>query len=62
LTDQVRWTTKYIRSKTTNTEATVSGVTSFDSDGFTLGSAGTTNNSGASMASWNWKANGSRFS
>ena len=34
----------------------VQDVTSFDSDGFTVGSAGTQN--GGDMVSWNWKANG----
>jgi|TARA_X000001382_G_scaffold127842_1_gene116377 hypothetical protein len=57
-TDQVRGATKYIRSNTTNTEATVSGVTSFNSDGFTLGSANETNESGVEFYGWNWKANG----
>ena len=57
-TDQVRGATKYIRSNTTNAEATVSGVTSFNSDGFTLGSANETNESGVNFYGWNWKANG----
>ena len=60
LYDAVRTATKYLRAESSDAEGTAStGLTSFDSDGFTLGSAGTTNNSGASMASWNWKANGS---
>ena len=57
LYDAVRGATKYLRSESTDGEGTAStGLTSFDSDGFTVGSAGTTNNNGANMASWNWKA------
>ena len=54
--DAVRGVTKRLRSNQNNAENTSSGVTSFDSDGFTVGtdSAG---NSGT-MVSWNWKANG----
>tara|TARA_Y100001937_G_scaffold90506_1_gene122444 strand:+ start:1920 stop:2948 length:1029 start_codon:yes stop_codon:yes gene_type:complete len=59
LYDSVRTATKYLRSESTDAEGTASdGLTSFDSDGFTLGSGGTTNASSASMVSWNWKANG----
>ena len=59
LYDAVRGTTKYIASNNTGAEGTESGVTSFDSDGFTLGSAGGTNGNSETYASWNWKANGS---
>jgi len=55
--DSVRGATKYLRAESTDAEGTAStGLTSFDSDGFTVGSAGTTNNNGADMVSWNWKA------
>ena len=54
--DAVRGVTKRIRSNQTNAESTSSGVTSFDSDGFTVGSD-SAGNSGT-MVSWNWKANG----
>jgi len=57
--DAVRGATKYLRAESNDGEGTAStGLTAFDSDGFTVGSAGTTNNNGATMASWNWKANG----
>jgi len=59
LYDAVRGTTKYIASNNTGAEGTESGVTSFDSDWFTLGSAGGTNGNSETYASWNWKANGS---
>tara|TARA_R110002072_G_scaffold298504_1_gene472579 strand:+ start:533 stop:1579 length:1047 start_codon:yes stop_codon:yes gene_type:complete len=54
--DAVRGVTKRIRSNQNNAESTSSGVTSFDSDGFTVGSD-SAGNSGT-MVSWNWKANG----
>lgn len=57
-TDQVRGATKYVRSNTTNAESTASGVTAFNSNGFTLGSAGETNQSGIEYYANSWKANG----
>jgi hypothetical protein len=54
--DAVRGVTKRLRSNQDNAENTSSGVTSFDSDGFTVGSD-SAGNSGT-MVSWNWKANG----
>ena len=59
LYDGVRGTTKFISSENTSAEGTQSnGLTSFDSDGFTLGSYGGTNGSGGgsgpNFASWNW--------
>ena len=60
--DAVRGAGKYIRSDTTNAEVDSSGsfgITSFDSDGFSLtGSGGRTNASGGTYASWNWLAAG----
>ena len=59
LYDAVRGATKRISSNNTNAESTKSnGVTAFDSDGFSLGSAGQNNYNGDAIASWNWKANG----
>ena len=54
--DSVRGATKFIESNTTNAEATGSNyLTSFDSDGFTLGNDQShVNASGDSYASWNW--------
>jgi len=60
LTDSVRGATKTIRSNTTDAENTESEyLKSFDSDGFTLGTRSEPNGSGATFASWNWKASGS---
>jgi len=59
LFDAVRGNTKRLQSNTTGAETTeTTAITSFDSDGFTLGSGGTANGSGTTLASWNWLANG----
>jgi hypothetical protein len=55
LIDSVRGVTKYINSNDTGAERTSSNfIESFDSDGFTLGSANDTNQSSQTYASWNW--------
>jgi hypothetical protein len=59
LFDAVRGTTNAIYSSGTFAEATESGVTSFDADGFTLGSQSDSNGSGEGHVAWQWKANGS---
>jgi hypothetical protein len=56
LFDSSRGVTKYLSSNSTNAEATASGVTSFDSNGFSLGSA--FNQSSLTFVAWNWLANG----
>ena len=56
LFDSNRGVTKYLRTDTNATEATASGVKSFDSNGFTLGSA--FNQDTLTFVAWNWKANG----
>ena len=62
LVDSVRGNTKYIRSQTNTAEETNStAVTSFNSDGYALGSAGNVNDN-ANYVSWNWKAGGSASS
>ena len=59
LYDSSRGTGKLISSNTTDAEQTVStGLNSFDSDGFTLGSAGGANASGGTFVAWCWKVNG----
>jgi hypothetical protein len=59
LTDAVRGVTKDIRSNNTDTEATDSnGLTTFGTDGFTVGTKANINNNGNNIVSWNWKANG----
>ena len=57
ITDAVRGATKLLRPNLTASEATYSdSLTSFDSDGFSLGadSNGEQNKSGDSYVSWNW--------
>jgi len=56
--DAVRGVTKAIKPNGTDAEFTQSGVTSFNSDGFTLGSHTGGNENNINFASWNWKANG----
>ena len=58
LFDAVRGATKRIIPNDNSVEGTQSnGLTSFDSNGFTLGDAGLVNQN-YNYASWNWKANG----
>jgi hypothetical protein len=62
LYDSVRGATKALISNATNAEITrATGLTSFDSDGFTLGSYGGHNESPENV-SWNWKAGGTAVS
>jgi hypothetical protein len=56
LFDSIRGTSKWLTSNGTNAEATVSGVASFDSDGFTLGADTGQNNSGTTYVAWTWDA------
>jgi len=57
--DAVRGGTKTLYSNLTNAQGTnADAITSFDSDGFTLGANAQSNGNGLSLASWNWKANG----
>ena len=62
LYDSVRGTTKAIRTSLSNAEVTgATTLTSFDSDGFSLG-ADSDVNTAESFVSWNWKAGGSASS
>jgi hypothetical protein len=48
---------KFLKSNSTDAEGIIlDTVTSFDSDGFTLGSAAGNNGSGNTLVSWNWLA------
>ena len=59
LFDAVRGSNKWLRSNNTNAEATATNMlTSFDSDGFSLGDDGHMNLNGNANVAWNWKANG----
>jgi len=57
--DVVRGATKQLYPDLNNAEVTGSdGVSSFDSDGFTVGTGASFNGNGNNIASWNWKAGG----
>ena len=63
LTDAVRGAGKGLFSNLTSTEydygtGASGSVKSFDSDGYTLGTASQINANGTDFVSWNWKANG----
>jgi hypothetical protein len=64
LQDTVRGNTKFLESNSNGAEQTNSstGLLSFDSDGFTVGSGNDWNNSGETFVAWDWKANGSGVS
>ena len=65
LLDSVRGPHSWIGSNSTAEEDTDANayLSSFDSDGFTLdGGGGSTNNSGTTYVSWNWKAAGTASS
>jgi len=54
--DSVRGATKEIYTNNSSAESTVAaGVTSFDSDGFSLGSEDGTNKNTETIVAWNWK-------
>jgi hypothetical protein len=57
LSDVIRGSTKRLKSNATDAEDTITSLSSFDSDGFTLSNTGY-NGSGETFATWNWKANG----
>ncbi len=58
--DAVRGATKVIYSDSSTTEGTdANSLTSFDANGFTLGSAAPVNNSGTSYVAWAWDAENS---
>ena len=63
LGDVVRGVTKLLKSNGQASEITSStGITSFDSDGFTLGSGSETNTNGEDFVAWCWKAGGAASS
>ena len=63
LYDSVRGATKELNSHLTDAETTVTNsLTSFDSDGFSLGSFGESNDTSQAFVSWNWKAGGTASS
>jgi hypothetical protein len=63
ITDAVRGVNKELGSQTTAAEVTrTTGLTSFDSDGFTVGSESGYDNSGDTFVAWNWLAGNSTSS
>ena len=58
LYDAIRGATKAIYSNDTSAEATQTGLTSFNSDGFSVGSYDIANKNTSGYASWNWLAGG----
>jgi hypothetical protein len=54
--DSVRGATKWIGSYSTAAETTVTGVTSFDADGFSVGSSAVQNLNASPYVAWNWLA------
>ena len=63
LMDSIRGTGKQLYSNVTNAEETnVNALTSYDSDGFSLGAETDVNASSTTYASWNWKAGGTAVS
>ena len=60
LFDSNRGTSKVLQSDATNAENTSSGLTSFDSDGYTMGTY--YNQSGREFVGWCWKAGGTASS
>ena len=62
LFDSVRGATLRLISNSTGDEAAASGVSSFDANGFTLGTDVGANNSGSTFVGWNWKAGGTAVS
>ena len=53
--DSVRGTTKSLVTNENAAEITISGLTAFGTDGFTLGSDAQLNNNGSTYVAWNWK-------
>jgi hypothetical protein len=62
LYDSVRGVSKILQADNTGNEFTVSGVSAFNSNGFTLGNNGGGNNSGSTYVAWAWKAGGAASS
>lgn len=64
LTDAVRGTGKYLKSNSTDAESTdANSLTSFNSNGFSLGSVGGSfNSNGDTYVAWQWRASGTTVS
>jgi hypothetical protein len=63
LTDSVRGVTNFLETNSTGAEQTGStGIQSWNSDGYALGTGNDWNASGETFVSWNWRASGSTVS
>jgi hypothetical protein len=62
LFDSVRGTSNFLSSNLTDAEISVSGVTAFNSNGFSLGSSVNGNGNTTTYVGWQWKANGAAVS
>jgi len=63
LFDTIRGASNFLASSDSDAESTVtSTLTSFDTNGFTVGANNAANGSGDDIVAWNWKANGSGVS
>jgi len=60
--DSVRGATKRIQSNNISAEVTNDGVSSFDSDGFTLGANSSCNENSQNFVAWNWLGGGTGVS
>lgn len=60
--DVLRGATTALFTNTTGADFTESGLTSFDADGFTVGTDGGINTNAATYVGWQWKANGAGVS
>ena len=59
LADSTRGVTKWLFTNSTSAEGTSTArLKSFDTNGFTLGDTGSTNQNGGTFVAWQWKANG----
>ena len=59
LFDAIRLAPQYLSSQNNDAENTdANQLSSFDSDGFTVGSGSSTNGTGSTFVAWNWKAGG----
>jgi len=62
LTDSVRGVNKELQSNGTAVESNFGTVTAFNSNGFTVGTGASSNQSGVTYVNWNWKAGGTAVS
>jgi hypothetical protein len=63
LYDVIRGTGLYLASNSTAADTSfANGLTSFDSDGFGVGTASAVNETSSGLVAWNWKANGAGVS